>query len=171
VHLFVLPTDEGLERSAEAGFLLEGPEGLGEPLDLDEPSPRQTGKTGWWHKPAPEIPSALAIEVQVIHGFAHAGIGFHAVGDGAAGVEHRAVVASPEGFADGAEGGFGQGAGQEHGHLPREGDVIGAAAAEDVSDAEVEVIGDAFDDDIDGEGCAAFLAEDVAQQVAQRVRR
>ncbi len=83
------------------------------------------------------------------------------------GVEDGAVVAAAEGVADFAEGGFGELAGEVHGDLAGEGDVGGAAFAGHVREADVEVLGDAGLDLIDGDGAARFLLEEVLEQVLE----
>ena len=92
------------------------------------------------------------------------GVHFHAVFHEAAGVEHGAVVAAAEGFADGVERAFGHLAREIHGDLAREGDVFRAAFAGHVGQADVKMLGDSFLDDFDADGEPAFLVEDFAQQ-------
>jgi len=81
------------------------------------------------------------------------------------------VVASAEGFADGAEGAFGHSPREEHGDLPRERDVLGAAFAGHVGETDVEVFGDFLLDGLDADGVAAFLVEDLAQQAFHDFQR
>ena len=95
---------------------------------------------------------------------ADVGVHFHAVFDEAAGVQHRAVIASAEGFADGVERAFGHLAGEIHGDLARKGDVLRPALAGHVGEADVKMFGDLFLDDFDADGETAFFVEDFAQQ-------
>jgi len=79
-------------------------------------------------------------------------------------VQHRAVVASAEGFADGVERTFGHLAREIHGDLAREGDVFRAALAGHVGEADVKMFGNFFLDDFDADGKTAFFVQDFAQQ-------
>jgi hypothetical protein len=87
------------------------------------------------------------------------------------GVEDGAVVASAKGFADFREGGFGELARKVHGDLTGEGDVLRAALAGHIGDADVEVLGDFALDEIDGDGAAAFLVKDVLEEMLDGVGR
>src|ERR1041385_1210073 len=103
--------------------------------------------------------------LQVADVVADLGVHFHAAFDEAAGVEHGAVVASTEGFADGVEGTVGEIARKKHGDLARKGDVLGPAFAGHVGDANVVVFGDFLLDDFDGDVLAAFFGEGFAEQI------
>ena len=81
-----------------------------------------------------------------------------------AGVQHGPVVASAKGFADGIEGAFRHVSGQVHGNLPGKGDVLWSALARHVGQAEIEMLGHLFLNDVDANAKAAFLVQDFPQE-------
>src|SRR5208337_3337012 len=86
-------------------------------------------------------PSPHQLLLEQADDLADVGIDFHTILDEAAGVQDGAVVSAAKGFADGAEGGFREAAGEEHGDLARKSNVLRPALAGHVRQANVEMFG------------------------------
>ncbi len=108
----------------------------------------------------------LAVEhfFEVVDGLTDVCIHFHAVLYQSTGVEHRAVIPTAKGFTDSAEGGVGHMPGEEHGDLARKGDMFRAALAGHICQPNIEVVGDAFLYELDGDRVATFFMEDFTEQ-------
>ena len=104
-----------------------------------------------------------------MHGLAHVGVNLHAILHQPTGVQHRAVITTAKGLADGAERMLGELAAEEHGDLPREGDVFRPALAGHVSHAQVKFLRHFLLDHLDSDGVAAFFLQNLAQQVFHHV--
>ena len=78
-----------------------------------------------------------------------------------AGVQHRAVIASPECIANFVQGRLGKLAREIHRHLPREGDAGRAPLACHVRDAHIEMFGHAALNLFDRDGMASFLLQNI----------
>ena len=82
-------------------------------------------------------------------------------------VEHGAMVPPAERVANFAEGSFRQFAREVHGDLPWKRDVLRAAFAGHIREANVEVLGDAALDLVNGDGAARLLVEDVLEELLE----
>jgi len=120
--------------------------------------------------PQPGRPLPEQHLVEVVDGLAHLSVDFHPVLHRAAGVHDSPVVAAAEGITDLAQRALGVLAGEEHGHLAREGDALGPALALHVRQADVVVLGHPALDLLDGEVSTPLLLEDLAEQALDILR-
>src|SRR5690606_21513710 len=117
---------------------------------------RSTGKKG---------KSAGKLRAQEFDAAAHAAVLVHHVVHGLAGVDDGAVIAPAEGIADVLKRVLGQRAGEIHGDLARNGDVVGPTLARHVAVADLEVIGDLLLDRLNSQEVLRLFHEHVLQQV------
>ena len=155
--------EKPFDRAGKSRLLFVGAKGFCQTVDFDD----RHGRNVEGRKPeSVERGNCQRVQLlfEVMDDLADVGVHFHAVFDEAAGVQHRAVIASAEGFADGVERAFGHLAREIHGDLARKGDVFRPAFAGHVGQADVKMFGDFFLDDFDADGKPAFFVKNFAQQ-------
>ena len=104
------------------------------------------------------------MRLEELHAAARGGVLLHHVVHGLAGVDNGAVVAATERVADLLKGVLGERAGDIHRDLAGNGDVVGPALAGHVAVADLEVIGHALLDRLDGKDGLRLLHEHVVQE-------
>ncbi len=104
-----------------------------------------------------------------MHRLAHVGVDLHSVFHQPASVQHGAVVAAAEGFADGTERVLGELARKVHRDLAREGNVFRSAFAGHIGHPQVKFLDHFFLDDFHGDGVPTFFLQDFAQQILHHI--